>query len=498
MKIFQPQPFPPAFSTLTRASTATFINGLGVLSVAANDVLRYQDGLPLVEQAATNLATHSQNFGAWSAGGISNMTVTTGVADPFGGTAAARLTSTAANNLFQQAVVVTAGVTLTGSFWVRRHTGAGAVNLRVGDGTAYPIEVSSDWRRVAITAVASTTTGRLGIVLSVSGDAVEIFGAQLETGAVMTSYIPTTTAAVTRAADVVSVSSNASGGAGSAGGYLLVRAPNGADVPWTATTWTDGIRVAYGGKLWKLAAGQTAAGTDVPGVSPKWLLIGPDNRTAWFDGEINSSTSSLIAAVNYPIGFLLSLESDCNAILVSGIDKAKTLRITISSDLYSPPFFDQTVTVEAGQQYLRSQYLVTGFTAPAGSVLRVGLTGGSLPVAVGLVAWGQTQDTGCAEWGARAGIKDYSRTEADDFGQVVFVRRAFAKTVSASVRVAKAEVNTVHDRLTNLRATPAVWIFSDDADYAVPLVVFGFFKDFYTTFPRLNDIQCALEIQGLT
>jgi hypothetical protein len=56
----------------------------------------------------------------------------------------------------------------------------------------------------------------------VTGDILYGWGAQLETGSVATSYIPTTTAAVTRNADVISVSGPVSGCIGQTEGTMYV------------------------------------------------------------------------------------------------------------------------------------------------------------------------------------------------------------------------------------------------------------------------------------
>jgi hypothetical protein len=61
-----------------------------------------------------------------------------------------------------------------------------------------------------------------GRPLSVASGTVNAWGAQLETGSVATSYIPTTTAAVTRNADVVLVSGAVSGSIGQTSGTFYL------------------------------------------------------------------------------------------------------------------------------------------------------------------------------------------------------------------------------------------------------------------------------------
>ncbi len=79
------------------------------------------------------------------------------------------------------------------------------------------------WYRISWTSPTITNLNKYTIRVGSTGDGVSgifVWGAQVETGSIATSYIPTTTAAVTRNADVISVSGAVSGCIGQTQGTL--------------------------------------------------------------------------------------------------------------------------------------------------------------------------------------------------------------------------------------------------------------------------------------
>lgn len=119
-----------------------------------------------------------------------NITLTSGIVDPNGGTAAFTFTSSAANGSVSRNVgSLAAGSSI--SFWIKRRTGTGAVAM--WDGNSYVnVTVTNSWTRVQINQEV-LTTGFWDMRLVVSGDAVDVAFPQVETASVATAYQRVTT-----------------------------------------------------------------------------------------------------------------------------------------------------------------------------------------------------------------------------------------------------------------------------------------------------------------
>jgi hypothetical protein len=213
----------------------------------------------LVEPSAQNVLLQSETFNtswtlvglnAFGSGSVANSTGTT---DPFGGTNSDYIQENASSGthiILQTPAGQVSGTTYTFSCFVKsaertqvnflNNAGGGAnatFNLSAGTATlgigvsALIQNYGNGWYRCILTYTPTATVNfnvqvRLADAsgnTSYTGTGTSglyIFGAQLETGSVATSYIPTTAAAVTRNADVINLTGSVSGCIGQTEGTI--------------------------------------------------------------------------------------------------------------------------------------------------------------------------------------------------------------------------------------------------------------------------------------
>jgi len=258
---------------VTRATTATRVNASGFIEVVASGIPRLDypigGGCPvlLVEPSGSNLALQSENFTTtW---GQTSLNITSGFTSPSNNNSGTLIEATANTGRLRQtfAAGLTSGVTSTFSLFAKLGTQSSGVTLvfQEGTGSNYSSGVcqsfrldtgavgtsgtlgagftfirsgienyGNGWYRCSLTVQLSYTPSSSNLTIrptsvvtsnlpvTASGNTCYIFGAQLETGSIATSYIPTTTGSATRNAEVISLSGAVSGCIGQTEGTIYL------------------------------------------------------------------------------------------------------------------------------------------------------------------------------------------------------------------------------------------------------------------------------------
>ena len=231
---------PTTYLTCSRASTGYGTNANGTLASFSTNTLRITSLGLLVEDARTNLIPRSQEIdnASWTKDNLTGVTADA-TAAPDGTTTADLIIPNTSNTFHrvQQPQVGTSGAIAIvesvyakagGYSWIQMQTASttaffnvstGAVGTTTGSPTTSVETLANGWFRFSITGLGSVGIPTVMYVLVSNADnvtsfagngtsGVYVWGAQYEEAAFASSYIPTTTVSVTRAADVVTCAGN--------------------------------------------------------------------------------------------------------------------------------------------------------------------------------------------------------------------------------------------------------------------------------------------------
>lgn len=256
----------PSGWTFTRSTAGTYFDASGVLQTAATNVLRIsRDPVSgelgyLAEPGRTNLLTYSEQFdnASWTKGAGASVSANTVTAPDGTLTGDSLVASGSPGSVYQTAVGLTPATIYTASayvkyssvqwvrfmyydgggnqcrVWVDVQNGVIGTGNAAGTGTftaATIVPAGSGWYRISVTGTQPAVNGLVQFQ-PVTADAsttpaagtVYMWGAQLEAGSYPTSYIPTTTVAVSRGADLLTTTLSAAHAAAlSVAGTMVAR-----------------------------------------------------------------------------------------------------------------------------------------------------------------------------------------------------------------------------------------------------------------------------------
>jgi len=523
---------------ITRSTVGTYFDIAGVMQTAAIDAVRinynpytHEFKGVLIENAATNLLFQSQDFDNASWSKTRTSVTANAVLAPDNTTTADKLvedTTASSSHFISQNQTLTANLFYILSVYAKAAERSRIV-LRVGNSTNWVagtpsvgfdlstgilFSVSGDstssgtiepvgngWYRCSIIAQFGTTTASGGLVINLdngagityTGDGTSgayIWGSQIESGSKISSYIKTTTAAVTRAADIITGS-----------GLVYTNLTN-AYAEWSSgTTYALGTSVSYGVYGTYLSLQNSNLNQNPLTATTYWTRTGPTNKMAAFDDQISSTSTSAsdiifaVTASSIDTVALLNVSAAKTSIAVSDISlkseiyhNSQQLTGAESLDWYSYFFYDED-TVRTLSVYLDIPVVSNGLVT-----IKISSAGTN---SLGTFVQGLLKNLGNTQYGVSAGIIDYSRKDTDEFGNVTFIKRNYSKRINASVSLTNANLNKVQRILYQLRATPVLWVASTDIQFEEPLITYGFYRDFSTEISYPTHSICNLQIEGL-
>lgn len=243
------------------------------------------------------------------------------------------------------------------------------------------------------------------------------------------------------------------------------------------------------------------------GATPRWLDLGPTNRWAMFDRKVGTATSASDSMT------IVLAPGRFNSLALLQID-ASTVTVDLTVDAVS--VYSASMDLTAGNLvgdwyqyfyepvYQQDALVITDLVdaalldIPAYSegVLTVTLerTGGT--VSCGVLVVGLYADLGRTEYSPTIGIIDYSRKEADTYGNYDILQRAYSKRMNASTLIEKAAVDNTARLLAQYRST--LLVFVGAGNLYTSMIIYGFYKDWEISIDTFTHSCLSLQVEGMT
>lgn len=525
---------------LTRSTTATYFGSDGLLKSAAVNVERFTYDpsdlskppyLLLETAAATNVLLYGRDGTnvAWSKTDTTPTLNQVGI-DGAANSATLYTQGSAGTALVTQAQTVAAGstisfdaflkrgnndwlcFTLSGPsqtngmrVWVNLATGAtsGMTTIGAGSGcaaTAILLASGFVWLQLNCKPDASYTSANVqfwavtgaGVTTRASGATYVIDYSKIEVGSSASFPILTTSAAVTRAADVVAA----------APCFLSsIPEPASGETAWASgTTYAVGDKRTYLHRIYQRAV--AGAGTTAPNLDmTNWTDIGPVNRYAAID-LLRNSVSSASGSISY--AFTPGVRVSTLALVGLQASYVRVTMRTGSTVYYSKVFQTYVRLTKSWSSYFfgKFSYLPTlaiyDLPYVAGATITVTALG-TTP-AIGGIVVGNYVDAGITEGDAVSDCLNFSNITRDTFGNLTLVPRASVPTSSVRIYAPKSKMNDLRALRASLNAVPALYSGLDansTHDYFDAFLVVGIYKKFRIT-ARQTELAVELDLEEMT
>jgi hypothetical protein len=517
MKVIIPKTVTRSPVTLTRSSIASVRDEFGDFKIVASNTIRYNyfrttpttgdftnnfDRI-LIEPTKTNYLKNT----------ASNLTPGSGVPINLVNQSVSLGTINSTNGYLTLSFFGTGTVTVTGGGFTYSLTGTAGLHSALPSYITFPTRASTLTITVTGTVYAANLenvkTSYLG---GTSGGQTPITDPVICTALTRpTSWIPTTTVAATRQQDIVSNKG------------ILVSSFTDSTATWSsATTYAALTQVRYQDKIYiSIIDGNL---NNNPTTSPNWLFVSSSNDFALLDLETGSTSKAVNGSLgvffcyvlNEPDTFLFdnffksvgltgvdAKQIDLNMQMVTDIGTfTKTVNLQNTSaavvdglydELYEPSVIANNYFRDFSTSYIVVSFRIhNGFRPFDNEMLEP-----TSEVSVNELVIGDSQYLGKLQYGMQSSIIDYSRKETNEFGTTVFVKRGFSKRLSCELYLDNSEYNTLAETLFTLRASPTVWIATEDENFASTAIIFGSYKDFSLRIAYPENSLCSLEIEGL-
>lgn len=276
---------------------------------------------------------------------------------------------------------------------------------------------------------------------------------------------------------------------------------NDAPVWAVGTTYASGATVIYENAVFESLVGSNTG--NQPDVSPdEWLRLGATNRYKAFDKLISDPATSTSDIV-YTIGHNGTSINSVALFGLVGLSATVTTVDSVDGTVFSETFnlLDESAVIDWFTYFFselnvqQAEVLTLGIPPYTNAETTVTITTLGGVAKVGQIVLGRSSGLGVTVYNTSLSIEDYSRKERDQFGNAIIVERAFAQLVDFDIQFETPTARYVQRTLGKYRATPVVWVGSEDPQFGT--IVYGYYRRFDITLSSPSQSDATIEVEGL-
>ncbi|OPX57075.1 hypothetical protein SAMN02745127_02063 [Oceanospirillum multiglobuliferum] len=282
------------------------------------------------------------------------------------------------------------------------------------------------------------------------------------------------------------------------------------NIPLEYPEWDDdqpvsaGAFVTHEDAVWEVLTAHT---TDTPPsqTDTRWQRIGPTNRFAMLDEEVNTKTIAPSGVIELSI-----TAGRIDAVALLGL-RATSIEVRLvvdeveefsaSANLVNRQSSGTWLGFFTEPLYQQDFYIVQGMVDTAvidlpkylNAVLHITIINTGGPAECGVCRPGLLLNIGDTENDAETGIEDYSLREIDQWGRLSQQARNYAKEISTEVYIDTDRLDFIYAWLVKLKDTPLVWL---GIQHHSAYIVYGYGK---WRISRSGTVlsKMSIEVEGL-
>lgn len=270
---------------------------------------------------------------------------------------------------------------------------------------------------------------------------------------------------------------------------------------WTNGTYATGVQRYYDQILYQVSTNVTNTSNQPPHAD--WIAVEYINPYKMFDQKQGSQTQKTGSGTNSnALTVTVTSDTVCNGCAILNID-ATTLSLTVTDSVEGEVYsYTETLLedVFTWWEYFFSAYDVKSdvylddLPAYTNAQYKLILSKSQGNVYCGEYVLGQYRAIGYTQFGATASIIDYSKKEADAYGNYSIDERTYSKRADFDLQIETTELSTIYKILSGIRATPCV--YAGDSTQGA-MIVYGFFRDFSVILSSPSLSECTISVEGL-